>query len=202
MSSFRRRLMMAQGLGGGRTPDNASDGVYIQDLQGFLYTIDEWNLPNEEANGIAVISIQHPNRGFVIYKNSNGYSPWGQSKMISGIVTTEDPNIAKTDYAGYSNSIQMMSQDSTSLAKSCIGYTFPNGKKGYLGALGEWTIAYNNKSAIVKCMSKIGGYIGENYYWSSTQCGKGQAWAFSWSDCKCVPNPKVSGCTYFVFSVL
>lgn len=183
MSMFRR-MMMKQGGGGGQIP--SEDGVYIQSIDGKFYTYDEWNLPNEQANGVAIISSLHPNGGFIIAKvDSGGTKTWGTySKTINDIMTTTDSSTSKTDYAGDSNTTQIISQDGSSAqaANYCNGYTFPNGKKGYLGAMGELWLAYNNKSAVDSCMSKIGGTpINTSYYhWSSTQLSSYYAWALYW----------------------
>jgi hypothetical protein len=50
----------------------------------------------------------------------------------------------------------------------CRAFTFPNGKKGYLGAAGEWWAAFNNKVAIESALSKCGGSAAKYYYWTST----------------------------------
>lgn len=55
---------------------------------------------------------------------------------------------------------------------------FPNGKTGYLGALGEWQAAYNNKTKVNSAMSLIGGtsltFLGD--YWTSTQYSSTGSW--------------------------
>ena len=55
---------------------------------------------------------------------------------------------------------------------------FNNGKKGYLGAAGEWMKVFNNLSAVNTCMSKIGGreISKSDYYWTSTQYTGSDAW--------------------------
>ena len=60
--------------------------------------------------------------------------------------------------------------------------TFPNGKTGYLGALGEWQAAYNNKTKVNSAMSLIGGtpLSTSDYYWSSTQYSDYYSWEFSY----------------------
>ena len=77
------------------------------------------------------------------------------------------------NYSGSSNTTAMVSaygNTTSEAAGYCANFTFPNGKRGYLGSAGEWQAAYDNKSAIATCMSKAGGTaIGSNYYWSSTR---------------------------------
>ena len=184
MSSFRRRLMMAQEEGSNIPSD---DGVYIQSIDGKFYTLNEWNRPNNEANGIAVISKSHPNGGFVIAKDDNigERKRYGGRQTIDNITTTTNPNIAKTDYQGYENTEQIIAQDGNAEAAIyCKNYTFINGKKGYLGSCGEWQMAYNNKSAINRCLYAIGGQaiIYYNYHWNSTQYSSSSSWAMRWDD--------------------
>ena len=51
-------------------------------------------------------------------------------------------------------------------------------RKGYLPALGEWQIAYDNKSQVNSALSKIGGTaIPDSYHWSSTEFSSYGAWA-------------------------
>lgn len=71
--------------------------------------------------------------------------------------------------------------DGAPAAEACAAFTFPNGKKGYLPALGEWNGAYNNKTAVVSAMTLIGGTaISSNYYWSSTQFTSNYSWYLYW----------------------
>ena len=56
--------------------------------------------------------------------------------------------------------------------------TFPNGKTGYLGALGEWKAVYNNETEIDSAIRLIGGtsisFVGD--YWTSTQSSSNGSW--------------------------
>ena len=186
MSNFRRRFMVSQN-------DNqipSEDGVYIQSIDGNFYTYDEWNLPNEQANGVAVISSEHPNGGFVIAPAKSKRLSWINNDKyvrVTGVVTTEDTDMAKKDYKGIENSaaIALKYGNTDDYAVGwCHNYTFPNGKKGYLGSCGEWWIAYNNKNETNSCMSLIGGVaIAINgYHSASTQANYMYAWTMYWGD--------------------
>lgn len=187
MSEFRRRLMMQRMLsgGGGILPEEATDGVYIQDVRGFLFTVEEWTKPNSQANGVAVIDARHPQGGFIIAKDDDDVlKVWGTyNKLLSNILTTDDYNIAKTDYLGKQNTEQIIAQDrpTCEAAIYCNSFTFPNGNKGYLGAAGEWGIAYKNKQNIDICLSKImGKAFYTDYYWTSTQYNSISAYMVLW----------------------
>ena len=66
-------------------------------------------------------------------------------------------------------------------AEYCAGYTFPNGKTGYLGALGEWKAVYDNKTKVNSAMSLIGGTsFNTSYYWTSTQYSSYYSWILYW----------------------
>lgn len=159
-------------------------GVFIQHIDGTLYTTDEWTaggFSNDVANGVAVAA---PEASFVIAKTqiSSGMA-WSSdtSTLVEGVFTTTDKTTALTDYAGAANTALITAIDTSKAAYSCANYTFPNGQKGYLPALGEWVVAYNNKTAIDAAMTLIGGTAISSTHWSSTQYSAGSAWLLSWS---------------------
>ena len=163
-------------------------GIFILDTDGNLVKRTEWNTGNNsKAVGVAVLS---DNCKFVISKTQGGSMTWGgYGTTISGIVTTTDANTAKKDYAGKDNTEKIVMQlggSNAAAASYCRNTSnlFPGGRKGYLGSLGEWQEAYNNKSEIDACMSLIGGTaIATNYYhWTSTQYSSDHAWILNWSD--------------------
>lgn len=99
-------------------------------------------------------------------------------------------NTAKTDFKGEANT--------TAIINACKGYTNSNITgapaaekcraafvgKGYMGALGEWNEAYNNKAAVNAMMTRIGGTaILDNYHWSSTLYNASNySWLLYWYD--------------------
>lgn len=163
-------------------------GIFILDTDGNLIKRSEWNTGNNsKAVGVAVLS---DNCKFVISKTQGSAMTWGgYGTTISGIVTTTDANTAKKDYAGKDNTEKIVTQlgGSNAAAASYCRNThnlFPDGRQGYLGSLGEWQEAYNNKLEIDACMSLIGGTaIATDYYhWTSTQYSSDYAWVLAWSD--------------------
>ena len=165
-----------------------TNGVYICDNTGNLTTVESWNTANNSsAIGVAVVS---DNCSFVIDKTVS-YSYWERSGTeISGIVTTSNSDTAKTDYLGESNTTKIINQlgsGNAPAAEYCRGRSCTvNGTTlyGYLGALGEWQTAYNNKSSIDSALSKIGGTAMKtgNYHLTSTQGSSSTAWTLSWKD--------------------
>ena len=172
-------------------------GVYIQHVNGSLHTEAEWTAggyANSDANGVAILSETVP--AFVIAKEDDSSSTlkWGgYGKEITDIVTSTSSATAVLDYDGAGNTPKIIEQLSgyTDLngtvgapaAEACVAYTFPNGKNGYLPALGEWQIAYNNKTAVVSAMTLIGGTaIKSDSYWSSTQYYSNYSWYLCWGN--------------------
>ena len=167
--------------------------IYIQHINGTLYTTDEWTsggYTNEQANGVAVV---RPLSGsFVISKEqSSSRLAWGgYNKTITDIVTSSSTSAAVLDNDGAGNTPKIIEQcngytssgvTGAPAAEYCAGYTFPNGKTGYLGALGEWKAAYDNKTKVNSAMTLIGGTaIPTDYHWTSTQCSAGSSWYLYW----------------------
>ena len=162
-------------------------GIFILDTDGNLVKRADWNTGNNsKAVGVAVLS---DNCKFVISttENSSNIQWGGYGTTISNIVTTTDTATAKKDYLGSGNTDKIITQlgsGNAPAADYCRGVTFKHGKKGYLGSLGEWQEAYNNKAEIDACMSLIGGTaINTSYYhWTSTQYASYGSWVLRWSD--------------------
>lgn len=166
-----------------------ANGIYICDTSGNLTAVGSWNTANNSsAIGVAVVS---DNCSFVIGKTqSNNGIAWSDKlygTTVSGIKTTTDSAAAKTDYVGESNSsiVRGLTSGETNAFNWAYGNTIiVNGTTlhGYIGALGEWQTAYNNKSAIDSALSTIGGTaMLTGYHWASTQYSSNTAWILYWS---------------------
>lgn len=168
--------------------------IYIQHINGTLYTTDEWTsggYTNEDANGVAVV---RPLSGsFVISKEqSSTQLAWGgYNKTITDIVTSSSSSTAVLDNDGAGNTPKIIEQCSgytssgitgAPAAEYCANYTFPNGKTGYLGTLGEWKAAYDNKTKVNSAMTLIGGTAipTSDYHWTSTQYSSTYSWNLYW----------------------
>ena len=176
--------------GGGSTPTEGIYGVFIYDTNGNLTKPEEWNTANNDlAVGVAVID---GNCSFVIGKTQDSsdihWSDTLYGTEVSGIVTTTDSNRALLDYAGEANSAIV--RGLTSGENNAFNWAYSNTITvngttlyGYIGALGEWQTAYNNRSSIDSALSKIGGTaMGTlNPYYASTQYSLYRAWVLSWN---------------------
>lgn len=179
MPEYRHRmlnLIQKRGL-----PDYSSyRGVYIEDVDGYLYTEAEWD-GSKTPNGVAVLT---DNCRFVIaLQNAHTtVCKWSSSvSLVNGVTTTTSESEAKVDYDGEAQTTTILSElgDSSSIAPAvhyCRAFTFPNGKKGYLGALGEWDACYSNKTDVETALNKCGGGVLSFSYWSSTQYDASYMW--------------------------
>lgn len=177
-------------ISGGGTPTEGIYGVFIYDTNGNLTKPEEWDTANNDlAVGVAVID---ENCSFIIGKTqSNNNIAWSDKlygTTVSGIKTTTDSAAAKTDYAGEANSAivrDLTSGEGNAFSLAYSNTLTVNGTTlyGYIGALGEWQTAYNNKSSIDSALSKIGGTaVSTNYYWTSTQHSSSNAWQLTWDN--------------------
>lgn len=155
-------------------------GVFILGTDGRLYSKSEWNKPNSSAVGVVVLTNECK---FVVSKDSRYTSNWseGSLHLVNGVTTTTSSFSAAEDYKGVKNTEVIVLEYGTDYAyaaQQCSSFTFNNGKKGYLGAAGEWKKVFNNLSEVNQCMSTIGGQEISNLinYWTSTQCRGDTAW--------------------------
>lgn len=161
-----------------------STGVYIQHIDGSLYSKDVWStkgFANTEANGVAVVD---KDAAFVVaLKNAGSYIKWSQyTELVDGIFTTTNNAEAITDYEGLKNTDLIAANDTESAAYKCKTYEFPNGKKGYLPSAGEFKVLGRYASEVDEVLSLVGGSIicssgsSAYVYWASTQASATQAW--------------------------
>lgn len=157
--------------------EGAPNGVYILGTDKMLYTNNKWNTAwNNNVVGVAV--IYYGTKFVIAPTDSPSRLKWGENGLISTIIETKDVDTAKGDYRGLLNTNDILTKypENSPAANFCIGQTFKNGQKGYLGALGEWYIAAINKTDIDTCMANIGGTPLSSHYWSSTQYDYSNCW--------------------------
>lgn len=152
-------------------------GVFVQHVDGRLFTIDEWQsngYSSSQANGVAVCS---PEANFVIAKDDLPKAAWSsnQESLITAIGAVGNP---KNDYSGAANTVAMIENGTSGAAHDCANYVFPNGLNGYLPSFGEFTIATKYKTKVIAAMSLIEGTAIQTTvtYWTSTQQSATQAW--------------------------
>lgn len=170
-----------------------SNGVYIQDTDGYYHTSDDWD-GTYTPNGIAIIS---DNCKYAIALEELGTCFWGGYNIyIQGVKQTENSDSAYRDFVGDANTTLIIDQlkgvndgrvDGAPAAETCRSFTFPNGSKGYLGAAGEWYTCFQNQSAVDAAFNKCGGTVLHqssssmyDCYWTSTQARDTNSWFVKW----------------------
>lgn len=163
------------------------NGVYIQHIDGKLYTTSQWTaqgFANDLANGVAITS---EDASFVIAKSNASSSVWSSNttELIEGVTTTTVLTDASADFAGKQNTEKMIAAGTSGAAHACQAYIFPNGKKGYLPSLGEWQVFKRFKTEAEDALVQIGGskiYLtgnrATNDLFTSTQYDATTAWTF------------------------
>ena len=181
-------------------------GVFIQHINGKLYTADEWTakgFANSEANGVAV-SVEEC--AFVIAKENlgNNNTQWSSDAInaVKGLDNISNRNVAKKDYNGKANTQLMLATDTSGAGYSCANYIFPNGQNGYLPSLGELNVAFNNKAVIDEAMSVLDSSPFYSHAWSSTPYADYLAWYLDWSDGITNYHNKASSNTVVPFTTL
>lgn len=167
---------------------NVKKGVFIQHIDGSLYTIEDWSakgFANDEANGVAVCSNE---ASFVIAKERKSNRFGGKGKIVPNIVTTKNKDEALLDFGGLHNTSAIVTElngyidsEGTSgspVASACANYVFPNGRKGYLPSMGEFSIIARYMTDIETALSYIGGakISTGNFFWLSTQGDSTSEW--------------------------
>lgn len=155
-------------------------GVFIQHVDGTLYTTDEWTAKgfvNDHANGVAVVDTV----SFVVasYRPNKFWST--SSKLVENVVTSTSEEGAILDLNGKNNTAVISSNYADGAASLCSAHIFKNGKKGYLGAAGELAILSKHAEEIKEAGSLIGQRADLGYgelVWTSTQCSSSEAWLF------------------------
>lgn len=154
--------------------------IYIQHIDGTLYTTDEWTSgghANNQANGVAVVCAS---ASFVVAKSDVGKYSWHSNTTTAlEIIKTSNKAALVLDKEGLYNTTIMLKTDISGAAYQCSKYVFPNGKIGYLPSYGEMTILSNNYSKISSALSIIGANsmtVGGSYYWVSAQYNNTNAW--------------------------
>ena len=191
-------------------------GVYIQHIDGSLYTGDEWTAggyANDVANGVAVVTSEF---SYVVAKEhdtENG-TPWGANIYIADetYYGTTDKSYTYFDASTFTNKIIETLSGQTGdngitgapAFELCNNYIFPNGKRGYLGCLAEISNIKSNITKINNLLATIGGVSllksGSKYYWSSTMYSTNDVWKMALYG-SYPPNHSTKSTAYFVIPI-
>ena len=120
---------------------------------------------------------------------------WTQTlDIISNVVTETNESLAMCDFAGKTNSqnIILTKPTESTAAHKCAAYSTEGFGAGswFLPSCGQWNVARLNKTIINSSIGIAGGaIIGSGIFWTSTQYNKQVAWSAYWD------NFVPSGCT-------
>lgn len=166
------------------TPNGVFACVYknsqIYAVESSVYTADKASF-TDYLMGVAVVTAD--TRFIIRYKiTSDMGKRWdydGTGVEISGVTTTTSSSSALSDYNGKSNSAAIIAalESKSTAAYTCSINTFLNGDAGYLPALGQMKVIYDNKTAINNLLTAMGGRtLRDDSHWTSTQCDATRAW--------------------------
>ena len=165
--------------------NGVSNGVFIEAIDGMLYTSSNWN-SNKTANSIVVISDSarfrmalEPSSSFM-QMSTNHYEP-----LDAYMTAISNQTAARADYDGVGNTANILKvQPSTKYAAGyCNAFIFPDGNtKGFLPSLGQLYLVYQNKEAVSAALRTCGGTAMSinYYYWSSTFYGLDGDYRICW----------------------
>lgn len=147
--------------------------IYIQHIDGTLYTTDEWTTggyANNQANGVALVCASS---SFVMatvqFRNLQFCD--------TGVITEANP-LGILDFDGEGNTAEIYAKANgytgsngitgAPAIEACMNYKFPNGKAGYLMSYGQCNLILQNKSKIESALRLIGVYLPGGWQWMST----------------------------------
>ena len=176
MSTQRRRVL---------EDTKIPDGVYIEGLDGKVYTVNSW-FGSYTANSVIVASGDVKFR-IALTQSSSTKQIDSASKSYDYYMTAiSGETAAKVDYDGAGNTAKMLLAQSNAYyaAGYCNSFIFPDGKtKGFLPSLGQLWLAYQNKAAVDAALRKCGGTVmgidsDFPYLWTSTYYIGGSSYGY------------------------
>ena len=164
-------------------------GVFIIDTNDNLLNEDSWSpFMQQTTVGVALITEKI---AVVIPTGMTSNLYWSKiNQLVGGVTTTTDSTVAATDYKGKANTeaiVKALGQNAPA-AYYCSNYTFKNGKKGHLMAVGEADAIYFNIQKISELLGLIDSNsrnLSSSYeVWTSTQNNNSTAWTHNISGCQ------------------
>lgn len=172
---------------------NPDYGIYIQSTDNKFYTASTWDQVSKIPNGIAIIT-DRVRLVMALHNISDSMEFAAASDLPDINITAYDTVLkAQDNWSGYNNTQRIIKDAGTYVSSAdyapgaCVNFTFPNGKKGYLGSTGEWYQALGNNSnysEVTALLSKVGGTTFAKYdmFWTSTLYkNAGTGWTNFWT---------------------
>lgn len=172
------------------------NGTFIVDANGYLRDVNTW----VEGSNATGVYVSDGVRFLIMAPKRQEYKWGGYRKFLSNIFTTSNGTTAITDFAGSSNTDQIISQlkgvtvsykhhytgesgtiTGAPAAEYCRAYSNGCKKAGewYLPSAGEMNLLMINKNAINSALAKISGQSLSSE-WTSTQYNRFCAWYNNW----------------------
>ena len=157
-------------------------GVYILETDGTMTEPENWNKGNSST--VLGVFVGGENCSFVMAPEGENRQWSSGSFLYPGVKNESTEDAPINDFDGIGNTkkiIDALPNDTSNVAYYCNQYEFKNGKKGYLFALGEALLAYNNIDKIKTAYTRLQNItVADSFglgFWTSNQQGSSQAWA-------------------------
>lgn len=163
----------------------ASQGAYVEAIDGSLYTASTWQSSGKEVNSIVLITSQISVRIYPTILDYTIIKPMGKANSSTDpnpatyVTTVTTANEAKVDYDGYTNTQKWLKYNAATgtytndyAAPYATSTIFPNGvTRGYIPAAGQIYIIRKNYSIVNPCFLAIGISEPANVHYQSSTYG-------------------------------
>ena len=154
----------------------------------FVYGDKTWSteLDGTKTCVGVITDVRSKDFDFIALQNVDVMS-WTQTLgIISNVVTETNESLAMCDFAGKTNSqnIILTKPTESTAAHQCAAYSTEGFGAGswFLPSCGQWNVARLNKTIINSSIGIAGGaIIGSGIFWPSTQYNEQLAWSAYWS---------------------
>lgn len=161
-------------------------GIFILETDGTM--TDPTNWTKSDNSTILGIYVGGENCDFVMALEGASLS-WSLqlNTVVPGVKSEDGTEPPITDYDGIGNTKKFIAAspndtERSSAAYYCNNYQFKNGKNGYLFALGEAFVVYDNLTKIIQAYNAIRcsdtAVSLQDGYWTSNQNASNNAWCF------------------------
>ena len=155
----------------------------------FVYGDKTWSteLDGTKTCVGVITDVRSKDFDFIALQNV-GVTFWTQTlDIISNVVTETNESLAMCDFAGKTNSqnIILTKPTESTAAHKCAAYSTEGFGAGswFLPSCGQWNVARLNKTIINSSIGIAGGaIIGSGIFWTSTQYNDQVAWSAYWAN--------------------
>ena len=155
----------------------------------FVYGDKTWSteLDGTKTCVGVITDVRSKDFDFIALQNV-GVTFWAQTlDIISNVVTETNESLAMCDFAGKTNSqnIILTKPTESTAAHQCAAYSTEGFGAGswFLPSCGQWNVARLNKTIINSSIGIAGGaIIGSGIFWTSTQYNEQAAWSAYWAN--------------------